>query len=720
MPEPAVAAKRPVYTGADLKRMIAPESIAVVGASPRPGNFGTRTITALRRYQGRIYPVNPGYEEVGGRPCYASLAELPEVPDCVVVAVARPLVEEAVEAAAEIGAGGAIVYASGYAETGLEDRIAAQDRLAAISRASDFKLIGPNCIGIVNQTILAGMIFMSEYDDIPPIAGPIGIVSQSGALGFSMAQVAQRGIGFSHYFAAGNSSDIDACDFISYLVDDPATKAIACCIEGIKDGDRLVEAGQRALAADKPVVMYKMGRNEHARQAAMSHTGTIVGAYEAYAAAFEKAGIVAVDDMEAVVETACFMAKAGAPKGGGVGLVSTSGGTGVMGADKAARFGVAMPQPAPETAAVLQAEIPEFGSAANPCDVTGQVLNNEQSLSACLNALLSDPQYGAIVFPMILGSQIIAERRAPLVESIAETVDKPICIVWVSEWLEGPGAREFEIQPKVPLFRSMERCFKTLAAWYRRDARVQAFRAGNAPRLSPAGADAAARAHIAAAPDRTLTERLSKAVLAEYGVPVTAEQLVQDADAAVAAAEAIGYPVALKIESPDLPHKTEAGVIRLGLGDGDAVRAAFAAVTEAASQVTPTPRVNGVLVQVMAEPGLEMMIGVTYDPQFGPLVAVGFGGTLVEVLRDTVVRLAPVGVAEATAMIDALRGRTVLDGYRGGAAADVAGLAELVARVSECAVDLRDNIAEIDVNPVLVSPTGAVAVDALVVKTAGE
>ena len=706
---------RPLYDRAALARLIDPQAVAIIGVSVNAGGFGSRTLANLAGFAGRVYAINPKYPELHGVRCYADLAALPEVPDCVVVALPREGVEAAVEDCAARGVGGVVIYASGYAETGLAERMAQQERLATIAAASrGMRIVGPNCFGIANNLTRASALFIPRHDQLPHHIGPVGIVSQSGALGYTMVQASERGVGYSHYLAAGNSCDVDVCDFASYLVEAPECRAIALCFEGVKSGERLLALGEKAAAADKPIIVYKVANGAASAAAAMSHTGTLAGSDAAYRAAFERGRFIVVDDLEAVFETAQFFAKAGWPKAAGIAVMATSGGAAVITADMAESFGVAMPQPGAAAHRVLTAAIPEYGSARNPCDVTAQVINDQESLIACCTALLEDPAYGGLVLPQVMALPGQTPARVPLISELSRRTDKPICILWQTEWLEGPGAALYESDPRVALFRSARRCFATLAAWQRHD-ELRRSAPETATRTSSRTAKAEASRALAAAGER-LTEREAKAVLASYGVKVTGERLAQSVTAALAAADELGYPVALKVESPDIAHKTEAGVIRLDLRDAAALRRAYDEITEAAARVTPRPRINGVLVQPMAPKGVELVIGARIDPQFGPLILVGSGGVLVELLRDSVVALAPVGRETAMAMLHRLKGARLLTGFRGSVPVDLAPIADAICRVSELIADHREAIAEIDVNPLICGAAGPVAVDALIVR----
>ena len=709
---------RPVYGRAELKRLIEPQTIAIIGLSRNENSFGGRTRRNLAQCSSRLYGVNPSAAELHGVPCFPTIASIPERIDCAILAVPRESVEEVVEQCAAAGVGGCIIFASGYSETGLADRLAQQERLGAIAAASGMRIVGPNCIGLINNHLRAGLLFVATYATMPWRPGAIGIVSQSGGLGHATLQAVERGGSFSHFFAAGNSCDVDVCDYVSYLAEDPACRVITCAAEGLKDGERLLEAGEKALAADKPIVFFKMATADAAARAAMSHTGTLAGSNAAYDAAFRRLGIVKVDNLEDVWETASFLAKAGRPKASGVAAIAASGGACVITLDNAERQNVSMPAPSAETMAVLEANVPEFGSAGNPCDITAQVATNPKSYEACAEALLADPAYGAMIVMAPTIDRVNTPARAVMFSQLSEKIGKPICISWLSEWLQGPGAEIYEADPRVALFQTTERCYKALAAWNRREAHRTAPR--HAPRIARLDSAAEAAMKLMRAAGPKITEREAKEVLAAYGIPAARDAVVQTGEDAVRAAMKMGYPVVLKVESPDIPHKTEAGVVKLGLTDEDAVRRAFEEVMAAAHRVTPPPQIRGVLVQPMISTGTEIVVGTRVDPTFGPLIVVGMGGILVELLRDSAAELAPVNTAQASAMLENLRGYKLLTGFRGSPAADITRLADIIVRVSHLAVDLSDDIAEIDVNPIICGPNRAIAVDALIVRSTNE
>ena len=684
---------RSLYTRVELDRLIAPKSIAIVGASPRAGSFGLRTLENLAHFRGAIWPVNAKYQKVGEHACYPSLASLPGKPDLVARVVPREGVEAALMEAAAAGAGGVVVYASGYGEMARDEGAAAQRRLAEIARAARMPVLGPNCMGLVNHELGVGVSFIPEYSKMPRRLGPIAFVSQSGALGYCLAQAAERGLGFRYFFSAGNSSDVDVADLIGAMAEDPEIRAIACLFEGVPSAQRLLEAGDKARRAGKPVIVYKLGVSEDGAAAARSHTGSLAGSAAAFRALFDRAGFATVDNYEALVEYAKFFAAAGKPLARGVAVVSGSGGAGIIAADMAGRHGVPMPQPVEKTTAVLRSVVPEFGAARNPCDPTGQVLSVPESYNKCCQALLDDPQYGVLLCAMSVSSHESGPKRSSDIAALARSQPKPIAVVWVSEWLQGPGSESYEADDRVGFFRSMDRCYGAIAAWQRwHEVRVPEERlAKKIPGLLGS--------------KQVLGEREAKTVLAKYGIRSAPERQAKNADEAVKAAAALGYPVVLKADG-DIEHKTEAGAVKLDLRDEAALRAACAAMTAAKS---------GFLVQAMVKGGVELVVGIKRDPQVGPVLLVGMGGVLVEIMRDTALALAPVGKSEARRMLESLKGYKLLQGYRGTPAADLDAVCDAIARISEFAADHADLVEEIDVNPLLARPDGAVALDALIV-----
>lgn len=713
---------RGVYAHHELERLFNPRSVAVFGASPNPQSFGARTIANMAKYRGRILRVNPRYEKIGDEPCYPSAAALPEVPDCALLSVPREHIEAALMDCAAKGVGGAVVFASGYAETGVPEHAADQARITAIARETGLRIVGPNCLGFVNFPLQAMMSFASgEMEVNAPNAPGIGIASQSGALGFALGQAERRGMNISHVLTFGNGADVNIADEMAYLAGDPTCAVIACLFEGMPNPLQLLDAGELARKAGKPVVICKLGQGREAAQAALSHTGSLAGSTEAYMALFRRAGFIVVPAIDHVLQTAAFFAKfakLGPPRSRGVAVIGASGGALIAATDAAETHGVPMPQLPEDMQARLRPYVPEFGALRNPCDLTAMFTRDNTIAAKAVEAMLTGDAFGAIVVPHSTLSQGSVQRGRGMAE-VGQRLGKPVCFTYVGGWVGGPSTLEAESNPSIACFQSMDRCFATLAEWHGLADRLRTeARDGprNPLRLSPADACDAASRLIAASPNTTLTEREAKEVLAAYGVPVVQERLVHSADEAVDAARSVGMPVALKLESPDVPHKTEAGVIRLNVASADGVRAAYETIMANAAKISPAPAINGVLVQPMVPAGAEIMVGARIDPMFGPLIVVGLGGIFVELLKDTALELAPVTHAEARGMLQRLKGRALLDGFRGSAAIDRDALADVIVRLAEFAADQQHLIAELDVNPLICAGDRVIAVDALIVR----
>lgn len=693
-----------------LTRLLAPRSVAVIGVSGEPTGFGARSAANMAGFDGQVWCVNPKYAggELHGRPCFASLADLPDAPDCTVIALPRTGVAAALEAVAAKGGGGAVIYASGYGETDLPERAEEEDALRARARALGIPILGVNCLGFVHHARRVAATFMPGYELMTAPAGGVGIVSQSGAMGYALMQAAERGLGIAHMATAGNSTDLDVCDLAAFQLAMPEVRCVALAVEGLRDARRLLALGEAARAAGKPIVALKLGRGSVGAQAAMSHTGSLAGATEAWSAGFRRAGMLEVEDFDGLLETAAFLAKAGVPKGRGVGIVTPSGGAGIMAADHAEFAGLDLPQPRPETAETLRAAIPEFGSPRNPCDLTAQVATNPQLFEDCMKAMLADDQYATVVFPVVYHARATTPLRMKVLQPMAEEAGKPICILWMPESLEGPGAEAAETAPGLALFRSARRMTHAIRLWLEH----HAARDAAAPAAIPAPALPAGAA--------TLTEAESKALFREAGLPVGEERRAATADEAAAAAAAIGFPVVLKLDSPDVAHKTEVDGVQLNLADADAVRAAHARIMEGARRHAPDARIQGVLVQRMEARGVELILGARRDPQWGTLLLVGLGGVQAELWKDVALDLAPVTPARAAAMLRGLKSWPLLDGFRGAPKVDVAKVADAISRFSAFAAACGGRLEEGEINPLLCRPDGCVAVDGLLRLSGGD
>ena len=716
--------KRDMYGRGDLRRLIEPKSIAVIGASPTEGSFGRRTLENLANFDGTVFGVHPKHTEILGRQAFPRLADLPEAPDCVVVGVGQHLVESVIQEAAELGVGGAIVYASGYHETGDEAGTEAQRRLLEICRTGGLRLAGPNCIGLVNAHSGAAMNFMTDCGSmIEGQAGSISVVSQSGALGYSLLQGVHRGLSFSKFLACGNSVDVDVADYVSYLAEDPDTSTIVCLLEGISDGRRLINAILKAGSCGKPVIVYKAANGEVGGQAALSHTGTLAGSAEAYRAAFDRAGAVLVDDFEALMEVATFFSRnPQGPNGPGMGIMATSGGAGVICADKAEENELLLPPLAESTATVLKDIVPGFGSLGNPADLTAEVLKDVSTFKSAVTAFCEDPGYGAVAVPLTFVHEATTGVRAGYLAEVAQENDTALAAVWMNERLEGPGSRELDSDSSVTVFRSPGRCAWTIRKWMDWHARSDwlPLEVGKSD-TSTVSEAVWRKLEEANSTTSALTETAAKEIVASYGINTPAETVVHDQSLAATAAESIGYPVVLKVVSPDILHKSDVGGVRVGLNDSEAVRDAAETMSERLAENVATARIDGYSVQQMVGPGPEILLGARFDPVFGPLVLIGTGGTWVEIFRDVKAHLVPLDRDSAKRALREMSMATVFDGIRGEEPYDIEAITDLLVAFSRLVEDLDGSVTEIELNPVRITrDRGPIAVDALIVPTANQ
>ncbi|PPS67151.1 MULTISPECIES: acetate--CoA ligase family protein [Streptomyces] len=696
---------RPLHADVpDLDRFFRPRSVAVIGASDAEGRPNTGITRQLadwaERVGARLYPVHPSRPSVFGIPCSPSVTGLPEQVDLAVVLVGDPLpvIEELAEAKARF----AVVFASGFAETGPEGE-AAQLRLTAAVAQSGLRLLGPN-------TNLNA--FERFRDDLQ---GPaIALITQSGHQGRPVFALQELGIRLTHWAPTGNEADLDSADFLSYFAEQPEIGAIACYLEGLKDGRSFLLAADRAARRGVPVVAVKVGRTETGARTAASHTGKLTGADAVVDAALRQYGVIRVDGLDELQDTAALLARARPPRADGVVVYSISGGTGAHVADLATEAGLSLPVLSEAKQAELHQWIPEYLSVANPVDNGGHPVGDERGRKI-IDALLDDPAVGVLICPVTGPFPPLSDRLVRDLVDAAERTDKLVCVVWGSPVGTEPAYREVLLgSSRVATFRTVGNCLTAVRAHLAHHRFTTAYRSpfDEAPR-TPSPSYRKAQALMQ--PGRQLSEHAAKQLLRAYGIRVPREQLVTSAAAAVRAAGLVGYPVVMKASGARIAHKTELGLVKIGLTSASQVRDAYRELTDIARYEDVA--LDGVLVCQMVEQGVEMVVGVAHDDLFGPTVSVGLGGVLVEVLRDTAVGVPPFGEEQARDMLAGLRGRALLDGVRGRPPADRDALVEVVLRVQRMALELGDQLAELEINPLLVLPQGqgAVALDALAV-----
>lgn len=684
----------------DLDRFFHPQRVAVIGASDTPGRPNTGIWKRLVEWSAgvgaEVIPVNPTKPTVDGRHSYATVGEVPGEIDLAVILVADA--EPALRSALDKGAAFAVIFSAGFAEQGASGR-RAQDRLGELIAGTDLHLLGPN-------TNLNA--FESFRTDLP--GAKIALISQSGHQGRPIFQAQEIGIGLNHWAPTGNEVDLEFADFARWFADQPDTGVIAAYIEGFKDGRTLALAADHAVRAGVPIVCVKVGRTEQGQSMASSHTGKLTGADDVMSAAFRQFGITRVDGLDELLDCSQFFARnPHPPTGKGAVVYAISGGTGAHMADLLGVAGVPMPALSKSLQAQLHEWIPSFLRVSNPVDNGGHPVGDERGRKI-LDALIADPAVGVLICPITGAFPPMSDKLAQDLVDVAETTDKPICVIWGSPVGTEAAYRDILLSSsRLSVFRTFGNCVIAVRAWldwheFRRRYRSPFARA---PRRASAVAPVA-RQLVAGG---SLSEYEAKAVLSAYGIPVPAELVVTSASEAAKAAAALGWPVVMKASAADLAHKSELGLVRLGIAGASEARRTYDELVAASGSVE-------VLVAEQITDGvLETVVGLTHDAVFGPVVVVGAGGVLVEVLGDVTFRVPPFDRVEARRMVGDLRSAAVFGGVRGRPPADVDALVDVIMKVQRLGLDLHADIAELDINPLVLRAegTGAVALDALVV-----
>ena len=696
---------------ASIHKMLNPRSIAIVGATPRM-QYGGRFLAAALKAQDRVrvYAVNPHYDEILGVKSYPSVTDLPESPDVVGIVVPYDQVFDVLQESHRKGAGSAIVISAGFAERGVDDRRDLQEKLGTFARASGMRISGPNCLGVAN--VKRDIWATASSRGASGLTGPIGLVCQSGATAFGpfLVRAVENGIGFSYIISTGNEADLDFTDFARYLLDDLDTRVIAGFVEGFKSAEKFLELAKLAAERGKPIVLIKIGRSELGARAARSHTAALTGTDARYDAIFAQYGVIRVQDYDELLEVSQLLAHTPKPIVPGIAVVSHSGGISSLTADMCGQAGLDLPPLGGKARDGINSVLKGFGWAANPSDVTG--FANSESFPEIMEHIINDPQMGTLVV-----ASAGADSQAKQVISQRDRTDKGVVFLWTGSRGDQAGLAQLK-SAQIPVFFTPDKLARGLQsrlAYHTSRERRLAGGFAVAPSRTAAQEEAISEALGMGRP--TLSEFESKRLLAAWGVVSAREGRVTSAEAAVEAAQQLGLPVALKIDSPDILHKTEARVVQLNLADAAQVRAAYAEVMASAKVYDPQAAINGVSVQEMVGQGVEVIVGVSYDQQLGPMLLFGTGGVMVEVYNDVALRRCPITGTDAHAMIAEVKGARLLQGFRGRPAGDVEALADTLVRVSHLAMHFEGRLAELDINPLMVLPAGqgVKAVDALVV-----
>ncbi len=687
-----------------LQPVFVPQSVAIVGASSDPDRIGGRLLRFLleAKYKGAIYPINKsGAVEIQGLPAFASVSDIPGQVDQAVIVVPPPGVASALMESIAKGVKCVVVLTSGFAELGEEGR-AAQDKLVAMCREAGVRMLGPNSLGLLNVDTRYFATFSTVLYGLQPRSGSISLATQSGAFGscaYGMATL--RGLGLSKIIATGNEADIDVAECIDYLAEDPQTKVICAALESCRDGQRLRAALLKAAAAGKPVLVMKVGRTELGAAAASTHTGSLAGNDAVFDAVFQECGAYRPESIEEMLDIAYYCTVTGRlPPNNALGIITGSGGIGVLMADHAGDLNLTMPALSPDGVAAAQALLP-FAVAANPLDMTAQVTSVPDGISRTTEVMLKHGNYGT-VFAYLAHAGLAPDRFSSTIDRLAELrlqyPDKDLVMVMLSahqstEKLEAIG---------IPVFADPTRAMKAMGA---------------------AAKMAAQRNHLYAMPTHKLvstrlsdvgSEQGAKHVLKMAGLPVLSEQVCTTAESASQFATQIGFPVVAKIASPDIQHKTEIGGVLLNLQDAAAVKAGFEILLARAQQHAPHAHIEGVLITPMVKGGVETILGVQVDPTFGPMILFGAGGTSVELFKDVALASAPLTPASARRLMEKVKSTALLRGWRGSPPADEAAVVNALCQLSEFAMAHADQLQSVDINPLLVQQNGAVCLDAVI------
>ncbi|MBU6395453.1 MAG: acetate--CoA ligase family protein [Sphingomonadales bacterium] len=701
-------ANPPPPASSAIERLLRPRSVAVVGASDKPGALGTTLLSNLdaNGFAGEIYPINPKRESLGGRTCLPGIEALPEGVDAAVLAIPRSGVIDAVTALAARKVGGVVIFAAGFAEGGAEG-LAEQQEIARIAREAGMVVEGPNCLGLVNYVDRIPLTFV-ETDARPP-AGKraIGVVSQSGAMAAVLGTVLlARDCGVSYSVSTGNEAASGVEDYVDWLIDQPDTHVIAMIVEQFRKPERFLAAAARAAAAGKPIVLLHPGTSSAARESAATHTGAMAGDHALMRAKVTRAGVIMAETLEELGDIAEIALRCPALPSGHTAVLGESGAFKALTLDLAETLGLPLAPLGDADSPALRAALPPFVPVSNPLDITAQGLSEPAIYTRCLEALLDDPRVGTVLAGIIQAEPVTCGIKFPpiLGAATARPLTKPLIFAGLDEGAVVPADYIAQLRAAgVPWFPTTERALRAitrLTHWSARDT------ASNAePPLAVAGLVG----HTGVIP-----EYRAKALLAPLGIPFPAGTFAASADAAVAAADALGYPVAMKAQAAALSHKSDAGGVILNLADGPAVRAAWEQMHASVAAYSAAIRLDGVLIEAMGARGVEMIVGAKNDPEWGPVLLAGFGGVTAEILGDVRLLSADLTQEAVASELMKLKSAAILAGYRGSPALDIPAFAQLIVTLGRI-LRAEPAIREVDLNPVILHPKGqgVVALDAL-------
>lgn len=701
-----------------LESMLKPKTVAILGASSNKNKLGYLQVKALLDggFQGEIYPINPNADMIEGLHCYDSLTAVPNQVDLAVFCVSAANAEECLIDCANNKVKSVILFASGYSEVG-EEGLKNQERLQKIAEDNGIRILGPNCVGLVNTVNGLVCTFSPGLTALPlKDKREVGFITQSGAFGvLTYIAAAQAGLTFNYFVSVGNEAETEFSDLVEYMIDDPETSVISGYLEGEKNPDRLRQLATKAMNVNKPIVIMKSGRSSAGSRAAVSHTGSLAGSDKIYDGFFKQTNIVRAEDYDDIISFSKLFQAKKLPKGKNTVIITSSGGRGINEADRCEAYGLHINKLQAKTQQEIEKRIPSFGSATNPIDLTAAAaVTNPELFVEPLKVLVEDSNVDIIMFsefPMNWGAD------SPYLQELIKICNSTDKLVFISTFpLEGmsvpDGIEELE-KNGIPVITGDLNPVRALTKLVDYSERYRKNKHRN--RTEIASKQTAANVSKLIQPGATLSESHASEVLESYGIPTTKRAMAATEKEAVKHAEEIGYPVVLKIDSSDIPHKSDANAIELNLTGEQAVRAAYRQVMQNAANYNPDAELNGVSVQQMLPQGVEVICGVNNDPVFGPVIMFGLGGVFVEVFEDITFRIAPITKQDAIEMIAETKGYQVLRGIRGKPAADTDAIADVLMRVSALVSDYKHDIKELDINPLIVYEQGIVAADAMLV-----
>ena len=699
----------------NLSKVLRPQSVAVIGASSKEGSVGQTVLKNLidSEFPGDIFPVNPKHDSLLGLKNYRSVEELPRAVDLAIVATPATTVPQIVSSCGEKGILGLIVLSAGFREVGEQGRAIEAEVQRELDRFPGMRLVGPNCLGILAPHSKLNASFANDM----PAEGRIAFISQSGALCTSILDwsLAEK-IGFSYFISIGNAMNVKVGDLIDFMANDPHTDSIVLYVESVTEARRFMSAA-RAFARTKPIVVYKAGRFSQSAQAAASHTGAMAGEDDVYEAAFKRAGMVRVYDASDMFDCAELLARQHRPKGPRLAIITNAGGPGVMALDELLQRQGTLAELEPSTIEQLDNFLPPHWSHNNPVDILGDAL--PERFQQAVETVAADQQVDALLVTLTPQAMTDPTETAHCVAKAAKKTNKPVLAVWMGGPAVEPG-REILNQAGIATYDSPDRAVRafTYLVSFNQMREVLYETPRHLPNPSPQDENSARTKlqQYVAQQRSALTESESKAILQQYGIPTTVPVPADSAEQAVSIARQLSYPVVMKIHSPDILHKTEVRGVVTGISDDEAVRRTFEEMTERAKELRPDADIQGVTIQrmVSSAEGIELIVGAKRDPVFGALIMLGAGGITAELLRDRALELPPLNERLARRMIDSLKIRQLLHGYRGRSPIDLDQLTEVLVRTSKLIAD-NPEILELDINPLLATPEGMMALDGRVI-----